>query len=73
MLGDTQHVYMMIISNHANPPPCFLEQLGEIPFVDMGFMHEIEVNKSFGFASHLQTGADKNMVPHNYRNAQDTY
>ena len=34
VLGDTQHVCMMIISNHAKPP-CFLEQLGEVPFVDM--------------------------------------
>ena len=58
VLGDTQHVCMMIISNHAKP--CFLEQLGEVPFVDMVFMHEIEVNKSFGFVLHLQSGADKN-------------
>ena len=50
----------MIISNHANPPPCFLEQFGEVPFVDMVFMHEIEVNKLFGCVSHLQPGADKN-------------
>ena len=54
VLGDTQHVCMMIISNHANPLPCFLEQLGEVPFVDMVFMHGIELNKSFGFVSHLQ-------------------
>ena len=56
MLGDTQHVCLMIISNHAKPP-CFLEQLGEVPFVDMVFMHEIKVNKSFGFVLHLQPGA----------------
>ena len=41
VLGHTQHVHMMIISNHANPPPCFIQQLGEVPFVDMVFMHEI--------------------------------
>ena len=52
---------MMIISNHANPP-CFIQQLGEVPFVDMVFMHEIEVDKLFGFVSHLQPGADKNQV-----------
>ena len=52
MLGDTQHVCIKIISNHANLPPCFLE----VPFVDMVFMNEIEINKSFGFVSHLQPG-----------------
>ena len=47
---------MMIILNHVNLPPCFLEQFSEVPFVDMVFMNEIEINKSFGFVSHLQPG-----------------
>ena len=60
VLSDAQHVCVMIISNHANLPPCFLEQLGEVPFIGMVFLNEIEVNTSFRFVSYIHPGADIN-------------